>query len=145
MLRTAEYSYIIYPYILHKQQLALASGLQKRFCIWHFVFNTVQGSSSSHPFPISHLLTGLPQSTFSTCVELFLLQGYQDNSLVHKPLFVSQRLLYTTSETQTLIFQLYREAVLKNSKPLFLAASVVQTLCLIILVVIHPVILNTTH
>lgn len=80
MLRTAEYSYTIYPYILHKQQLAPASGLQKRFCIWHFVFNTVQGFSSSHPFPVSHLLTGLPQSIFSTCLELFLLQGYQDNN-----------------------------------------------------------------
>lgn len=105
-----EYLYITYPYTLHKQQLDLASGLPQR---WHFMYNTVQGFSSSHPFPISHLLTGLHQSTFLTCVELFLLRGHQDNN-------------YTaTSEpkkskqcTETLIFQLHREATPKLQAPI---------------------------
>jgi len=105
------------------------------------MYKTVQGFSSSlHPFPISHLLTGLHQSTFLTHVELFLLRGYQANH--YTATSESKR---SKQCTERLIFQLHREAAPKDCKPQFPTACVAQTLSSTILLVTHLLILNIPH
>lgn len=71
VLRTAEYSYIIYPYILHKQQLALASVLQKDFA-FGILFSILFKASPLHI--LSQFLTSLldfPNPHFQPVLNFF--------------------------------------------------------------------------
>lgn len=75
-------------------------------------------------YPISHLLTGLHQSTFLTCAELFLLQDYQDNNYTatSEPQKKKKKIKIVYRNAS---FQLHREAAPKHCKPQFPTGSVI--------------------